>query len=115
MEIHVISLIYVDKRDTGINFQSVGFTLDEAISSLNTQLNAYWDELYEPEDREELDVCGFVVDGAWADGPDQQPELPLEEPEPRNRETEVRNQLDRWLHATMDAFIADYTKHTLSQ
>lgn len=104
MEIHVISLIYLDKRDTSINFQSVGFTLDDAVFDLNAQLSAYWDETYGPEDRKELDLCGFVVDGAWAEGPRQ-----------LDRIRDVNEQLDRWLQATMDAFVADYTKHTLSQ
>ena len=112
--LHVISLIYADKRDTFVNFQGVGATLEAAIEHLNNNLTAYWDETYGPEDLDELNLCTFTLDGAWAEGPSDEPELPLEDPPAGSRELEVQDQLNRWTQATMDAYVADYTVHDVT-
>jgi hypothetical protein len=111
MDLHVISLVYAG-NDPGVSWQGVGTTLEAAIAHLNKQLDTEWSERYSCEERDEFGFCMFDLDGAWTSDEPTEPELPFADPAPTDRIVDVGNQLNRWLQATMDAFVADYTVHS---
>lgn len=122
MKLYVISLVYAsNKRDeTGVVFQSIGETLEAAVERLNKDI-ALWREQTFGDELDDPDCDAppiFQLDGAWIGDDPVDPELPLNNPNDTlspeaRREVDVREQLDRWLSATMDMFVASVASHEL--